>query len=146
MKFLALKDISEQGMELINPVLPEKSRVIEFGSGYGEVLALWVEHFGIPGIGVEVRLAAHQRAQPKMIERGWSDRIQLVCQDAAQFLFEHHGFDVAACIDSTFIWGGFQPTLRQIGRINGDYSDISGRNDIAILEGCISRRRVYFCN
>jgi len=53
MEFLDLKNISERYLELVNPTSPKKilavgkvlglkedSRVIDFGCGFGEVLAL----------------------------------------------------------------------------------------------------------
>ncbi len=82
MEFFDLVNISERYMELVNPTTPEKvvkigkvlglnksSRVIDFGSGYGEVLALWAEEFGISGIGIEIRDYACQRARKKMKDR-----------------------------------------------------------------------------
>jgi hypothetical protein len=32
----------------------------------------------------------------------------------ADYAFEPHGYDVAACVGATFIWGGFQPALQQL--------------------------------
>lgn len=125
MEFFDLKNISERYMELINPVTPEKiltigkflglkkdSRVIDFGCGFGEVLALWGQHFGILGIGIDVREYACQRASKKMSERGFADRIEIVCANAAQYPFAKQTFDVAACIGASFIWGGYRPTMR----------------------------------
>ena len=127
MKFLDLKDISERGMELINPTSTEKvlkigevatggrpCRVIDFGSGTGEVLALWAEHFDISGVGIDVRPKACERARLKLAQRGLSDRIEIACMDGANYPFEPHTFDVAACIGATFIWGGFQPALQRL--------------------------------
>ena len=125
MDFLDLKDISERYLELINPSTPEKittvgriaglkpgGRVIDFGSGFGEPLALWAEHFGVTGIGIDIRPKACERARMKMAERGLTDRIQIICANAAEYAFEPHTFDVAACIGATFIWrGGFHEAL-----------------------------------
>jgi len=62
MKFFDLVNISERYMEIVNPSTLEKvltigkvlglkegNRVIDFGCGYGEVLSLWRQHFGISG-------------------------------------------------------------------------------------------------
>lgn len=129
MDFLDLKDISEQYIDLINPTSVEKvlrvgqllelqvgERVIDFGCGVGEVLALWAEHFGIFGVGVDVREQACQRAKVKMAERGVSDRIEIVCADGADYRFEEGAFGVAACIGATFIWGGYRETLQAMPR------------------------------
>lgn len=127
MQFLDLKDISERYMELVNPSSPEKvlaigrvlglrpgQPVIDFGCGYGEMLALWAEHYGIQGIGIDIRPHACERARRKMQERGFADRIQIICMNAANYPFEAHAFDVAACLGASFIWNGFQPTLRRL--------------------------------
>jgi SAM-dependent methyltransferase len=124
MNFFELKDISECSMELINPSTPEKvlavgaalglaegSRVIDFGCGFGEVLALWGAHFGISGVGIDIRSYACERARAKLAARGLSERISIVCASAADYSFERSTFDVAACIGATFIWGGFRQAI-----------------------------------
>lgn len=125
MKFFDLVNISERYMEIVNPSTPEKiltvgkilgvgqdSRIIDFGCGYGEVLALWAERFGISGIGIDIREHACDRAQNKMHKRGMAERIEIVCANAAEYPFEKHGFDVALCIGASFIWDGYRPTIR----------------------------------
>ena len=127
MEFLNLKNISERYMELVNPTSPQKvltigqmaglkegSRVIDFGCGYGQVLALWAQQFGISGIGIDIREHACARARQKMAERGLADRIEIVCENAAEYRFEKHAFDVAACIGATFIWDGYRLTIRKM--------------------------------
>jgi SAM-dependent methyltransferase len=42
--------------------------------------------------------------------------VEIVCANAAEYPFELGQFDVATCIGATFIWGGFQPTLRELAR------------------------------
>jgi SAM-dependent methyltransferase len=112
---------------LVNPSSAEKmlkvgqflrlapgSQVIDFGSGFGEVLALWAETYGISGTGIEIRQQACSRALHKMVERGLEDRIEIVCANGADFAFPPHVFDAAACLGASFIWGGFQPALRAL--------------------------------
>jgi SAM-dependent methyltransferase len=127
MDFFDLVNISERYMELVNPSTPEKvlkigevlgleegSRVIDFGCGYGEVLALWAERFGISGMGIEIREHACDRANAKMVKRGLADRIEIICANAAEYPFEQGAFDVAACIGASFIWKGFRPTIQNM--------------------------------
>lgn len=125
MDFLTLKDISERDLELLNPTTPAKilavghvarlragQRLIDFGCGYGEPLALWAEEFGVSGVGVDLRPQACERARAKMLARGLAARVQIICADAAEYQFEPQTFDVATCIGATFIWpGGFQAAL-----------------------------------
>jgi SAM-dependent methyltransferase len=125
MDFFDLVNISERYMEIINPSTPEKiltigkmlgigkdSRIIDFGCGFGEVLALWAEGFGISGIGIDIREHACDRARNKMIERGLADRIEIVCGNGRDYPFEKHGFDAALCIGASFIWGGYRQTIQ----------------------------------
>mgnify|MGYP005847570893 CR=1 FL=1 len=125
MRLLDLKDISERYMELINPSCPEKllqvgrvlglsphSRVIDFGCGFAEMLSLWADHYGISGVGIDIREHACQRARAKVEARGLADRIQIICGDAARHQFEKRSFDVAVCLGASFIWDGFRPTVQ----------------------------------
>lgn len=129
MKFLDLKDIAEREIELINPISPEKvltigrfagmasgKTLIDFGCGYAEPLTLWSENFGISGIGVEIREKAVRRARDKIAARGLADRLQIVHSNGADFSFEPHSFDFAACVGASFIWGGFRPALQALKR------------------------------
>jgi len=124
MEWFELYDIAERYMELINPSSPEKvlrigeimgmnkdTRIIDFGCGFGEPLALWGKRFGISGIGVDFRPHAVQRARQKMIDHGLGKRIEIVESKGAEYEFERHTFDIASCMGATFIWDGFRPTI-----------------------------------
>lgn len=127
MKFFDLVDISERGMELVNPTSAQKvvdvgraagmnagARVIDFGSGFAEPLALWAAEFGVHGVGIEIRPKACERARTKLQQRGLDKQIEIVCMAGADYRFESQGYDVATCIGASFIWGGFQPALQQL--------------------------------
>jgi len=127
MNFFDFVDISEKYLELINPFTAEKiltigeylglkedSLVIDFGSGNAEVLALWGKYLGISGIGIDIREHACNRARKKLEEMGFGSRIQIECKDASKYEFEKHSYDVAACIGASFIWGGYQNTIRSM--------------------------------
>ena len=129
MTFFDIKNIAEREMELVNPSSPDKViragraaglrpglHVIEFGCGYGEVLALWAEHFGVAAVGIDVREHACERARRKMDERGVANRIEIVHGNGADYECEPGTFDVAACVGATFIWGGFRPTIQAMRR------------------------------
>ena len=129
MEFFDLVNISERYMELVNPSTPEKtitfgkflrlregSRVIDFGCGYAEPLVLWAEHFGITGIGIDVREHACERARKKIAQKGLGDRLEIVCGKGADYPFEEGAFDAATCIGASFVWGGYRPTIRAMKR------------------------------
>ena len=118
-------NISERHIELINPFSPEKiltvgkilglkkgAKVIEFGCGYGEVLALWARQYNISGKGIDIREHVCRKAKRKMTELGFNDRIEIVCMDAAKYEFEKGAYDVAACIGASFIWEGYEKTVQ----------------------------------
>lgn len=129
MTFFDLVNISERHIELVNPTTPEKviqlgevlglragSRVLDFGCGYGEALVLWAERFGIRGVGIDVREHACARARQKVADHGLSGRIEIVCANAAEYVFEENGFDAATCLGASFIWGGFGQTVQAMRR------------------------------
>ena len=128
MKIEELLDISQQSLDLINPTTPEKiiaagqeaglktgSQVIDFGCGYGEVLILWAQEFGITGVGIDINKRACNVARHKISEQGLSEHLKIVCGNAAEYEFAPQEFDVAACIGALFIWqNDFRRTLRQM--------------------------------
>jgi SAM-dependent methyltransferase len=125
--FFDLVDISERDMTLVNPTSAQKvidvgraagmkagTRVIDFGSGFGEPLALWAGEFGIYGVGIEIRPKACERARASLQQRGLDQQIEIVCMAGVDYVFEPHGYDVATCIGASFVWGGFAPALAQL--------------------------------
>ncbi len=127
MDFFDLMSISHRYMEILNPSTPEKiiqlgnllklkkgSRVIDFGCGCAEPLALWAEKFGITGIGIDISGDFCDRARDKLVKRGLSGQIEIVCSPAAEYVFEDEAFDAATCIGATFVFGGFQQTIRKM--------------------------------
>lgn len=125
MEWFECYDIAERYHKIINPSSPEKiiragevaemhsgSRVIEFGCGFAEPLALWGERFGISGLGIEFRAYACRRADQRLRQAGLQDRIQIVQANGAEYPFEQGAYDVAACIGASFIWKGYRETIR----------------------------------
>jgi SAM-dependent methyltransferase len=124
MDFFDLVNISERYIELVNPSSQEKvgaigrvlsltseTRIVDFGCGYGEVLAQWAVAYGISGTGVEIREHACQRAVKKMNERDLSERIEIICCNAAEYEYEEKAFSAGICLGASFIWGGFRNTI-----------------------------------
>ena len=130
MNFLDLKDISERHTELVNPISAEKllrigqvmglqpgQRVIDFGCGFGEMLRLWGEAYGVNGVGIDVRARACERARHKFSRIGWQDRFEIVQARGEEYAFAPASYEVAACIGATFIWGDFRGTIRGMREI-----------------------------
>ncbi|MDD2755016.1 MAG: class I SAM-dependent methyltransferase [Methanothrix sp.] len=129
MEFLDIMGISHRYMEILDPSTPEKiiklgkllklkkgKRVIDFGCGCAEPLSLWAEEFGINGIGIDISEDFCDRARRKLAFKGLSDRIEIVCCNGADYVFEEGVFDAATCIGSTFIFGGCQQALQVLKR------------------------------
>ena len=127
MDFFELKNISERFIDLINPSSPEKmikigeilrlhpeSRVIDFGCGFGEVLALWGEHFGISGVGIDIREYACQRARQRIAMANLDEQIEIICANVATYPIDPHASDVAICTGASFIWDNFGDALRAL--------------------------------
>lgn len=127
MDFFELKNISDRFIDLINPSSPEKmikigeilrlqpeSQVIDFGCGFGEVLALWGEHFGISGVGIDIREYACQRARQRISKTNLDERIEIICANAAKYSIDQYASDVAICTGASFIWDDFADALRAL--------------------------------
>ncbi len=129
MEFFDLMSIAHSYMEILNPSTPEKiiklgrmlrlkkgSRVIDFGCGCAAPLILWAEEFNITGIGIDISVDFCERARQNLVSRGLSDRIEIVCSAGTDYIFEEAAFDAATCIGATFIFGGYQQTIKTIKR------------------------------
>jgi cyclopropane fatty-acyl-phospholipid synthase-like methyltransferase len=114
-------------MELLNPSTPEKvlklgkilgmkegTRVIDFGSGCAEPLALWGREYGITGVGVDISADFCERAAKKLRDQELSDRIEIVCCKGTDYPLQERAFDVATCIGATFVFGGYRETVRAL--------------------------------
>lgn len=129
MEFLDLMSISHRYMEILNPSSSEKiiqlgkllklkrgNRVIDFGCGCAEPLALWAEEFGITGIGIDISEDFCDRARKKLTVKGLSDRIKIICSPVREYELENGAFDAATCIGATFAFGGFKQTINAMKR------------------------------
>lgn len=129
MDFFDIMSISHRFMELLDPTTPEKiiklgkmlqlkagKRIIDFGCGCGEPLALWAGEFGITGIGIDISEDFCDRARKKLDARGFGDKIEIVCSSGSDYQFEEGAFDAATCIGATFVFGGYQQTIQALKR------------------------------
>lgn len=124
MNILDLVNILESGAIVKSPATPLKlvtlgkivglspgSRVIDFGCGQGEALALWAQYFGITGVGIDIFQVHCERAVNRLAEHGLTKQIEIVCMNAAEYLFEERSYDVASCIGASFIWADFRGAI-----------------------------------
>lgn len=91
-------------------MLPAESRVLDLGSGSGEMLCTWARDLGIRGTGVDLSAAFTASARARAAELEVVDRVTFVHADAAGYR-STESFDVAACVGATWIGGGVAGTI-----------------------------------
>ena len=121
-------NISESAHRIHNPFTPEKyatlgaalrleagARILDLGSGSGEMLCTWARDHGVNGTGVDMSALFTEQAIRRADELGVADRVSFVHDDAAGYVAEHK-VDVAACIGATWIGGGVEGTIALLAR------------------------------
>jgi ubiquinone/menaquinone biosynthesis C-methylase UbiE len=85
-------NISESAHRIHNPFTAEKlatlgaalrlergTRVLDLGSGSGEMLCTWARDYGVIGVGVDMSQLFTEQAKRRAEELGVADREQMVC-------------------------------------------------------------------
>ncbi len=116
-------NITESAHRIHNPFTPEKlatvgavlrltpgTRVLDLGSGSGEMLCTWARDYGITGVGVDMSRLFSSQAKLRAEELGVTDRVEFLHGDAVGYVAENK-VDIAACIGATWIGGGFAGTI-----------------------------------
>jgi SAM-dependent methyltransferase len=121
-------NITESAHRIHNPFTPEKlatlgralrlepgTRVLDLGSGSGEMLCTWARDHGVVGIGVDMSRLFSEQAKRRAEELGVADRVQFIHADAAGYVSDEK-VDVAACVGATWIGGGVAGTIELLAR------------------------------
>ncbi len=121
-------NITESAHRIHNPFTPEKlatlgaalrmetgTRVLDLGSGSGEMLCTWARDYGIVGTGIDLSQLFTKQAKLRAEELGVSDRVKFIHGDAASYVSDEK-VDVAACIGATWIGGGVAGTIELLTR------------------------------
>jgi SAM-dependent methyltransferase len=116
-------NITESAHRIHNPFTPEKlatlgaalrlesgTRVLDLGSGSGEMLCTWARDYGIIGTGIDLSQLFSEQAKRRAHELGVADQVKFIHGDAAGFVSDEKA-DVAACIGATWIGGGVIGTI-----------------------------------
>jgi len=132
-------NIAESAHRIHNPFTSEKlatlgavlrlesgTRVLDLGSGSGEMLCTWARDYGITGVGIDMSQLFSEQAKRRAEELGVADRVQFIHADAAGYVADEK-VGVAACIGATWIGGGVVGTLELLAK--------SLRSDGIILVG-----------
>ena len=121
-------NISESAHRIHNPFTPEKlatlaaalrlepgTRVLDLGSGSGEMLCTWARDYGVTGTGIDKSPLFTEQAKRRAEELGVADRVEFIHGDAAGFVSDDKA-GVAACIGATWIGGGVAGTIELLAR------------------------------
>ena len=116
-------NITESAHRIHNPFTPENlatlgaalrlepgTRVLDLGSGSGEMLCTWAREYGITGVGVDLSQLFTEQAKLRAEELGVADRVEFTHGDAAGYVADKK-VDVAACLGATWIGGGVGGTI-----------------------------------
>jgi len=87
--------------------LNQNSRVLDLCCGYGTVLKVWSEAFGIVGVGVD-RDEGFVATGKERLEKAAIERVRLVCEDETTYV-DDEKYDVVICSETI---GSICDTLR----------------------------------
>ena len=90
--------------------LKPETRMLDLGSGSGEMLCTWARDYGITGIGVDMSRLFSQQAKNRAEELGVADHLTFIHNDAAGYVADEK-VDVATCVGATWIGGGVAATI-----------------------------------
>ena len=120
--------ITESAHRIHNPFTPEKyatlgaalrlkpeTRVLDLGSGSGEMLCTWARDHIITGLGVDMSQLFSEQAKLRAEELGVADRVQFIHADAAGYISTEK-VGVAACVGATWIGGGVAGTIELLAK------------------------------
>ena len=120
--------ISESVHRIHNPFTPDKfatlgaalrmapgTRVLDLGSGSGEMLCTWARDYAITGTGVDMSPLFTEQAKLRAEELGVADKVHFIHGDAAGYVSGEKA-GVAACVGATWIGGGVKGTIDLLAR------------------------------
>ena len=121
-------NITESAHRIHNPFTPDKFatlgaalhlasgvRVLDLGSGSGEMLCTWARDHGIVGTGIDMSQLFTEQAKLRAEELGIADQVKFIHGDAAGYV-SNEKVDVAACVGATWIAGGVAGTIELLAQ------------------------------
>ena len=121
-------NITESAHRIHNPITPEKlatlgaalrlesgARVLDLGSGSGEMLCTWARDHGVIGTGIDMSQLFTEQAKLRAEELGVADQVKFIHGDAAGYVSDEK-VSVAACVGATWIAGGVVGTIELLAR------------------------------
>jgi SAM-dependent methyltransferase len=86
------------------------TRVLDLGSGSGEMLCTWARDHGVIGTGIDMSQLFTEHAKLRAVELGVADQVKFIHDDAAGYVADEK-VGVAACLGATCIGGGVVGTI-----------------------------------
>ncbi len=121
-------NITESAHRIHNPFTPEKlaalgaalrlergTRVLDLGSGSGEMLCTWARDYGIIGTGIDMSQLFTEQAKLRAEELGVANQVEFIHGDAAGYVSDAK-VGVAACVGATWIGGGVSGTIELLAQ------------------------------
>ncbi len=91
--------------------LEQGTRVLDLGSGSGEMLCTWARDLRIVGTGIDMSQLFSEQAKLRAEELNVADRVEFIHGDAAGYVADEK-VGVAACLGATWIGGGVAGTIK----------------------------------
>lgn len=121
-------NITESAHRIHNPITPEKlatlgaalrlesgARVLDLGSGSGEMLCTWARDHGIIGTGIDMSQLFTEQAKLRAEDLGVDHQVSFIHGDAAGYVSDEKA-SVAACVGATWIGGGVVGTIKLLAQ------------------------------
>jgi SAM-dependent methyltransferase len=120
-------NITESAHRIHNPITSEKlatlgaalrlesgARVLDLGSGSGEMLCTWARDHGVIGTGIDMSPLFTAQAKLRAVELGVADQVTFIHGNAAGYVSDEKA-SVAACVGASWIAGGVVGTVELLG-------------------------------
>ena len=121
-------NITESAHRIHNPFTPDKyatlgealrlakgARVLDLGSGSGEMLCTWARDHGVVGTGIDMSQMFTEHANRRAVELGVAGQVKFIHGDAAGYVSDEK-VGVAACLGATWIGGDVAGTIELLAK------------------------------